>query len=566
MSKKLTLNVGLRWDFLTPLVERHNKLESGFSLTATNPASAGIPLGSAALGSSTSLQGGVLFAGVNGQPRAAFAMNKLQIQPRIGFAYAITDRMVIRGGFGANYLNDQTTDSTDGFSSSTSYNNSNNGGLTPYTATNGGYGFSEPIPTLIQPSGSSLGYMQDLDKGISFTNPNFHVPVLWNYSLTYEAQITKRDTINVAYVGNRVPNGTVTNNLNMSSPQYNAQCDLERGGNPALCSSPLNQIANPFLGVAAFAGTGYYTSTTISKSVFTQPYPEFGSINEGGATNNQRTWYNSLQVVGTHNVSRSLSVHFTYTKARDESAGGWNDQLNNVLSRTVSTTNDIAHAISFSGVGYLPFGQGRAFFSGVNRYVDEAINGWEISPTYTWYSGFPWRPAGNWEMTTTGGGISQSMGAARQTLGPDGTHSYSRIRGATPCVGAKDSTIANQIDTAATAILTSEGCPTTPLFVTAASYAVGRNTIDFGVRQPGAYTLNMSISKNVALPDAQKIFRSEAARLRLAVDLLNAFNHANWDEGYNGTPTSPDFGTLSKGPTSPTNVPRYLQLSAKIDW
>jgi hypothetical protein len=408
--------------------------------------------------------------------------------------------------------------------------------------------------------------LQDLDKGITFYNPHYHVPVLWSYSVTYEAQITKRDTINLAYVGNRVPNGAVTHNINNNSPQWNAQCDLERGGTPALCSSPADQIANPFLGVAAFAGTGFYTSTTINKEQFTLPYPEFGTINENGATNNQRTWYNSFQAVATHNVSRSLSVHVTYTKASDESAGGWNDELNNVLSRTVSTTNDVAHAVNVSGVGYLPFGQGRTYFSNVNRFVDTVINGWGIAPSYVWYSGFPWRPSGNWEMTTTGGGISQRMGAPRVTEPIDGNHSYHRIRGATPCVGARDSTVAGKIDTASASVLASEGCPTIPLFVTAASYAVGRNTIDFGVRQPGAYTLNMEISKNVNLPDAKKIFRSEAARMRLAVDLLNAFNHANWDEDYNSSATSIDFGTISKGPSAPNNVPRYLQLSAKIDW
>ncbi len=570
LSRRLTLNLGLRWDFLTPLVERHNKIETGFNLTATNPASAQIPAGTAALGTATSLQGGVLFAGVNGQSRGAYVMNKLQVQPRIGFAYAITDRMVLRGGIGANYLNDQSTDSTDGFSASTTYTNSLNGGLTPYTSTTG-QGFSDPLATIIQPNGNSLGLLQDLDKGISFYNHNYHVPILWNYSLTYEAQLTKRDTISLAYVGNRVPNGAVTNNINNTTPQYNAQCDLERGGTPVPCSSPANQIANPFLGLSAFAGTGFYNSTTISKQQFTMPFPEFGTINENGATNNQRTWYNSFQAVATHNVSRSLSLHLTYTKARDESAGGWNDELNNVLSRTVSTTNDVAHAINFSGVGYLPFGQGRTYFSNANRFVDTVINGWGIAPSYTWYSGFPWRPGGNWEMNNQAspalaGGISQSLGAPRVTLPLDGNHSYHRIRGATPCVGARDGNVAGKINTASATVLAAEGCPAVPLFVTAAAYAVGRNTIDFGVRQPGAYTLNMEISKNINLPDAQKIFRSEAARMRLAVDLLNAFNHANWDEGYNGSATSIDFGTISKGPSAPTNVPRYLQLSAKIDW
>ena len=61
--------------------------------------------------------------------------------------------------------------------------------------------------------------------------------------------------------------------------------------------------------------------------------------------------------------------------------------------------------------------------------------------------------------------------------------------------------------------------------------------------------------------------RSSARRVtnfKVTVDLLNAMNHANWDEGYNNSGI--DFGTINKGPSGPTNLPRYLQLSAKLNW
>ena len=96
ITKKLTLNLGLRWDFATPEVERHNKMNGIFDQTASYQISS--------MGGY--YQGGLTFAGVNGQPRGAYRMNKLEIQPRIGFAYAISDKMSIRGGIGENYLND----------------------------------------------------------------------------------------------------------------------------------------------------------------------------------------------------------------------------------------------------------------------------------------------------------------------------------------------------------------------------------------------------------------------------------------------------------------------------
>ena len=584
MTHRLTLNLGLRWDFTTPQVERHNKANGGFNLTALNPVSSMIPTGTAALGTNTNLQGGLTFAGVNGQARGAYKMNWLEVQPRIGFAYAISEKMSVRGGIGLTYTSDQSENGSDGFSSSASYTNSLNNGLTPYTATTG-QGLSNPIPVVPLPSGASLGYLQDLGKSFSFYNPNYKIPGLWSYSVTYEIALSKRDMVSVGYVGTRVPNNPESTNVNPISPSWNAQCDVERGGNPNVCNTATGQVANPFLGIAAFGGTSYYNSTTISKANFTRPYPEFGDITENGATSDGVSNYNSFQAVASHQVSRSLTLHGTYTYASANSHGGWVDQINNVKAAQVSTLSDVHNAVTVSGVAILPFGRSRLLLSNANRVVDTLVNGWEISPLLSWYSGLAWRPtdsggsqgtplydtAGNWEMASTGGPINKSMGIGRTTLHPDGTHKDSRIRGVTPCVGYKtvitndDGTVQTQITPSPAAV--AAGCDKSLEFVRAAdSFAVGRQNYDFGVRQPGAYKFDMSLSKNFGVPEASKIFLGDGANLQLRVDMLNAFNHPAWDEGYNNDPTSIDFGTIGKGPNGPTNNPRYLQLSAKFSW
>jgi hypothetical protein len=591
VTKKLTLNLGLRWDFITPEVERHNKMTGAFNETVLNPVSA-------VLG--TNYQGGVTFAGVNGQSRGAYKMNKLEIQPRFGFAYAFSDRMSLRGGIGENYLNVQMINGSDGFSSSTSYNNSLNNGLTPYTATTG-QGLSNPIPVVPQPSGSSLGLSQDLGKSFSFINPNYQAPAFWSWSLTYEIAPTRHDAFSVSYVGNRVPNNPENNNINQISPSWNAQCDVERGGNHNLCDTATGQTANPFLGIAAFGGSSYFNSSTLSKSNFTRPFPEFGDIIENGATNDGKNWYNSFQAVGSHQLSGSLSLHATYTHAKAEASGfwvpganafgppgtnpttGWVDQLNHVFSREVSTFADVKHAVTLSGVGILPFGKNRLLLSKSNRFVDEIVNGWEITPLFTYYSGFAWRPqdsggngstvydqAGNWEMASTGGPISKPMGVSHTTLSPDGTHNFSRIRGVTPCVGYKDPNTGAIIPSPAA---TAAGCASDIQFVRMPvgvngnpTYGVGRQNIDFGVRQPGGYKLDIAASKNFSVPEGSRMSLSDQAKLQIRVDFLNAFNHADWDESYNSDPTSIDFGTIGKGPNGPSGSPRYLQLSGKLTW
>ena len=561
-TRKLTLNLGLRWDFTTPETERHNKMTGVFNSSVLNPVSALIPTGTAALGTNKNVQGGLTFAGVNGQSRGAYRMNKMDIQPRIGFAYALSDKMSLRGGVGESYISDQANNGSDGFSSSASYTNSLDNGVTPYTATTG-LGLSNPIPVVPLPSGASLGYSQDLGKSFSFLNPNYQIPALWSWSLTYEMAPTKHDVFSVSYVGNRVPNNPESTNINQISPQWNAQCDIERGGDRQLCDSSTGQITNPFQGIAGFAGTGYYSSNTLSKSNFTRPFPEFGDITENGAMNNGKTWYNAFQAVGSHQLSRSLTLHATYTHARALSSGGWVDQLNQVLARQVSTSNDVNHSVTFSGVAVLPFGRNRLLFSNANRFVDEVVNGWELAPLYTYYSGFAWRPSGNWEMASTGGSIDRAMGVSHSILAPDGSHKDSRIRGVTPCVGYKD-TDTGLIHPSPAA--TAAGCSAIEFVTAPNSYAVGRQNVDFGVRQPGAYRFDLAASKSFSIPEGSKIFLGDGAKLQIRADFLNAFNHPAWDEGYNNDPTSIDFGTIGKGPNGPTNTPRYLQLSAKVSW
>ena len=164
-------------------------------------------------------------------------------------------------------------------------------------------------------------------------------------------------------------------------------------------------------------------------------------------------------------------------------------------------------------------------------------------------------------MTATGSAISQSMGVKHSILAPDGSHQNTRIRGATPCVGSRDINT-GLIDVSASA--TSEATCSSIPFINAANYAVGRNTISYGIYQPGAYHFDLAASKNFPIHGVQRVFRSDVTNLRITFDLLNALNHADWDEGYNGIGV--DFGTINKGPSGPTNLPRYLQLSAKLNW
>ena len=592
ITKDLTLNLGLRWDFMTPQQDRFNRMDGAFNYSVVNPVSASIPLGTAALGNATTLTGGQTFAGVNGVPRGAYYTNMLNLQPRMGFAYRINDRMTLRGGLGLNYMADHGNgptayDGTTGFSTTNAYGNSVDNGVTPYTACpqgtatpgypncTGGLGLADPIPVVTKPLGSSLGYLLNLGNSVSYYNPHYQLPRFWDYSLWYQYAVSKRDVVSVGYVGNRIPNNPVTYNQNLISPQWNALCDVERtpyygsytstNGVHNYCDqSATGQVANPFKGIAAFAGTSDYTAGSLSKSVFTEPHPEFGNINESGATNEGRHWYNSIQATADHRMSHSLTLHATYTHAKSMTAGGWIDQLNQVRTRQLEGSNTVRHSVNFSGVGYLPFGKNQAFLSKSSYLVNALVSGWEIAPIYTYYSGFAFLLGSTWEDPTTGGPVSNKLLKVPTTiLPPDGQHKNFRIRAMSPCVGSKDANSGAIIPSAAAL---AANC-TTILAVTNpnSTYAVGRNNESTGVDEQPAHIFDVSLSKSVPLPGNR--YLGENFNLKLRCDMFNAINHANWDNiGYNTSSTGLDFGTIGKGPSAPNNTPRYLQLSARLSW
>ena len=590
-TRKLTLNLGLRWDFLTPTTERHNTILGTFNPTVVNPVTSQIPSGTAALGWNTTIMGGLGYAGVNGQPRAQTEMNKLNLQPRLGFAYAIGDKMSIRGGVAENYENFWWgQNGSDGFSQWTGYNSSVDGGYTPYTyCANGsqgaggvaackGPGLANPYAVVNQPKGTALVNVVDLGNSIGTTDPHFKIPSIWEYSLWYEAAVSKHDTVSVGYVGNRSVNEGVTKNLNLGSPQWNALCDMERtpyygiygptyGVHHYCDDTSTGQIANPFQGISDFSmSSSYYGSQTLSKYNFTRPYPAFQDITQYDHSYDGKHWYNSLQATASHQFTSSLTMHATYTHAVSMSSGGWVDELNRVKSRQLEGTNNVHHAISASAVSYLPFGKNRLLFSNARRWVDEIINGWEFSPLYTYYSGFTGSFGSNWENIQTGGPVTQNLAVTHKILPPDASHKNYRIRSISPCVGYRDSDNVSLIHPSPAAVAANCGLSDIQS-VTTAGYAVGRNN-ESHYTAPGAYKFDAAVSKNFAIPDGSKVYLSDRTSLQLRADLLNVLNHPNWDSNgccnVNTDPTSLDFGTTSK--TGPNNNPRYLQLSARLSW
>src|SRR5581483_5166248 len=102
ITRRLTLNLGLRWDFESPVAERYNRQTRGFAFAQASPIadqvknSPGVE-NCAACGA---LRGGLLYAGASGDARYAFEPDRNNFQPRIGAAFSLDSKTVLRGGFG----------------------------------------------------------------------------------------------------------------------------------------------------------------------------------------------------------------------------------------------------------------------------------------------------------------------------------------------------------------------------------------------------------------------------------------------------------------------------------
>lgn len=537
VTRRLTLNLGVRWDFFPAETERHNQGNYAFNMTAVNPISSQVSVPGYG-----QILGGVTYLGVNGNPRSTYALTKANIQPRVGLAYALDDKTVFRAGFGESMRSPQNAPSTFGYSSSTNYQ-ANDPTRPGSTYPNLANPISNPYSSVIQPTGSSLGMLEELGQGPWFLNPHYKLPSFWNYSVGIQHQFLKNDVVNIAYVGTRLYNGDSSDNINRESAAAYAPCNPQTGGRIENCSN--DNATNPFIGVNGFQGSSYYTSTTLNALNFTRPFPEFGDITEY-QLNDARTWYNSLQVTALHRWNHSLTMHGTWTWSKLMDAGGWTDETYRVPSRHIDS-NDYTHRITISGVYLLPVGRGRSFLSNTNRIVDGILGGWELGSLYIYQTGAPWAIPGN----------PNENYVRSAYVHPHIQKDNGFIRLVAPC--------AEQYQENSSGIYQLQQLPfdydgtcAGAAFQQVPNYGETLNTVYSGIRLPRTHQFDANLSKNFAIVDR--------LTLQIRLEAFNVLNHPLWSEQPDDSTNDSTFGLIERGVSGQSNLPRQMQLSAKVVW
>jgi outer membrane receptor protein involved in Fe transport len=217
LSRKLSLNLGLRWDKDGSPTDRYNVF-SNFDPRIASPLQ--VP--------GLNLKGGLVYPGVSGRSRGLIASSNKDFQPRLGMAYQINDKTVIRSAYGITFIPSTIgiySGSALGFSAVTAMVTSTDGGRTPANT------LSNPFPNgLNRPTGSSLGARTGIGNNVSATLFNLRRGYSQQWNVTLQHQPFPNWLFELGYVGNRGVHMFMYNqNLNWGRIRYSTNMDRHWG-------------------------------------------------------------------------------------------------------------------------------------------------------------------------------------------------------------------------------------------------------------------------------------------------------------------------------------------------
>ena len=530
ITSRLTLNLGLRWDLNSPVFEEQNRVNYGFDTTSINPVSSRINP-SPAVPWITTVKGGVQFAATNGNPKYPYQWDKNNLQPRVGFTYMLSERTILRGGYGLYFLNVTGTTTQNGFSISTPLITSNDADRTST------FPLSNPYSQgVAQAPGAALGLETFLGRGPSFSNIDYLNPYVHQFSIGVQRQLPWRASIDISYVGSRTRQEQNSwGGFNEPPLSLRDQCDVTKGGQAAFCNALL---PNPFVNVAGFEGTNRYTSPTLSRFELSRPFPQFTGFTQF-ERNDGQIWYDSLQVVMNKRLSDGISLSGNWTLAKMIEENGFKDDLAAILQKSPYTT-DRRHRVTISGVYSLPFGRDRKYMRDAGPVVEALAGGWEVAGMWLFNTGRPWDLPGN-------------VFYVKDAKLPNVEYTPTSIRAVRNCVA----TMSDLGVVTMQAFSVAAGC-TEPNFIIRPNFT-GRTTEfrDDAIRRTPFYQFDINFAKMVQL--------TSNLRLQIRFELYNVLNQVIYDERqYVNNPTDPLFGTIDRTSVRQSNFPRYGQLGLKL--
>ncbi|MEJ7608758.1 MAG: hypothetical protein WKF37_21430 [Bryobacteraceae bacterium] len=377
INRRLTINLGLRWDLALPVTEKYNRINRDFLGDQVNPITSRI---NQTLFPGYTVKGGIGFA--DEESRSPYISDRNNFQPRLGAAFQLTPTTVLRGGWGISYITNVSTGYSNGFSQTTPFVSSTDAGRTPATL------ISDPFPSGIQaPSGSAQGLETLLGRGPSIADPSGNIGYVHSFSLGIQKQLPWQISMEAAYVGSRTLSLPTTRGYNELSAENLRLGDRTQGGNPNYLNE---RVPNPF--ESLLPGSSINTST-VPRQQLLRPFPQFTSFNRQGVPNG-KVWYNSLQIAVNKRYSHGFMLTVAYTLSKNLQAVNYLNPQDALPSRSLVPW-DRPHRLVLAPILELPFGPGRPFLSSTGPVLGRIIGGWQLMMNTTLQSGNPMTVPGN---------------------------------------------------------------------------------------------------------------------------------------------------------------------------
>jgi Carboxypeptidase regulatory-like domain len=508
VNRRLTLNLGLRWDGVPHTYEANNRMGNFYpnlyktanaATFDTNhnicsgPTDPGCTAASPGLGTSPNpiLAGvplylnGIGIPGQNGVPQGLVNNHWAAFGPRIGFAYDVTGggKTVIRGGFGVMYERIQGNDMY------------NAGPNIPFSLQVGLNSVEMQDPSLSLATGTAAARPINPPSITGLALDNYKLPVSYQYSVGVQHSLGTKSVLSVSYVGNQGRHQNDYSELNLPNESY---------------------LAN------LVGGANYATAPGI-------PFSGFHSIDL--AANEANTHYNGLQIDLNSQISHDLTLRAFYTLSRamdPTTAGNGGGDLGNVSNPYAGWRYDIGPSgYDRTHVGVVDFIYDIPVFRhSDSRLLKSTVGGWSVSGIVTLESGLP--------INAQTGGNQGNNGLQNGTNRVDQVGPVSYMSGQT-----SDPTSHNPIwfNTSAFAL------PAVGAWGT-----IGHNSL----RGPGRDNWNLSLFKSFMISEAR------GSRFELRVETFNTWNHTQ----FNGVDNN--FKDSNFGQVTSAFDPRILQLGGKI--
>ncbi|HUX10711.1 MAG TPA: TonB-dependent receptor [Terriglobia bacterium] len=408
VSRKLTLNIGIRYDLPLPKKEAFNRM-SGLDPTLANPGADGIPGALTFLGNCT---------GCNG--RNSFQnMYWKEIAPRIGLAYQISKNLVFRGGYGISYsppiLNNFGTQNIFGFNatvplprgtSGTGFNldpvtywSALSGATIPAGAQTGVPAFSGVLPE-VNPALANGNGIDYLPSG------SLAQPYVQNWNAGFQYMLPKETLLEVNYVGSkgsRLLQSMFSNMFNQVPTKYMGLgdllgADLATALADSTSAATLAQYGITGLPYASFESTNF--NPTVAQAL--RPFPQYDAITNNYPTLGSST-YHALQATVRKRASKGLNFigAYTYSKTLTNAdtalyypTGGFGvynfgqDFYNRAAEKSIASF-DYTHVLKLTWIYDLPFGPGQKFLGGASGVAGKLLGGWTVTAIQSYTSGDP---------------------------------------------------------------------------------------------------------------------------------------------------------------------------------